>query len=303
MTNKSKNINMFLMDGDVTGVIKCTLSNWTGIVYKIPKTKLISDNIKNRDHLKQSGIYFLLGKDDASGEDIVYIGQAGIRKNGEGLLLRILEHTRNKYNEYFNEVIILTTQNNSFGPTEISYLENKFTNLAKESGRYIVRNGNEPNIGNVTEEKESELNEVIENTKLVIGTLGHKIFLSLAPEKLNNKANEEINKELELFLTNKDKTINAKCIRTNEGFVVLKESMIAMEDANSNNESIKKLRKELIKKEEIVDGVLKKTMLFNSASYASGFVIGRSTNGRTYWKDITGKTLKEIEEEENNIEL
>ncbi|WP_314010417.1 hypothetical protein [Pseudostreptobacillus hongkongensis] len=65
---------MFLMDGDVTGVIKCTLSNWTGIVYKIPKTKLISDNIKNRDHLKQSGIYFLLGKDDESGEDIVYIG-------------------------------------------------------------------------------------------------------------------------------------------------------------------------------------------------------------------------------------
>ena len=122
MTNKSKNINMFLMDGDVTGVIKCTLSNWTGIVYKIPKTKLISDNIKNRDHLKQSGIYFLLGKDDESSEDIVYIGQAGIRKNGEGLLLRILEHTRDKHNEYFNEVIILTTQNNSFGPTEISYL-------------------------------------------------------------------------------------------------------------------------------------------------------------------------------------
>ena len=79
--------------------------------------------------------------------------------------------------------------------------------------------------------------------------------------------------------------------------------MIAMEDVNSNNESIKKLRKELIEKEEIVDGVLKKNILFNSASYASGFAIGRSTNGRTYWKDITGKTLREIEEEENNIEL
>ena len=133
--------------------------------------------------------------------------------------------------------------------------------------------------------------------------MGHKIFVSLAPEKLNNKANEEINKELELFLINKEKTINAKCIRTNEGFVVLKDSMIAMEDVNSNNESIKKLRKELIEKEEIVDGVLKKNVLFNSASYASGFVTGFSTNGRTYWKDITGKTLKEIEKEENNIEL
>ena len=27
---RSKNINMFLMDGEVTGIIKCTLSNWTG---------------------------------------------------------------------------------------------------------------------------------------------------------------------------------------------------------------------------------------------------------------------------------
>ena len=133
--------------------------------------------------------------------------------------------------------------------------------------------------------------------------MGHKIFVSLAPEKLNDKANEEINKELELFLTNKEKTINAKCIRTNEGFVVLKDSMIAMEDVDSNNESIKKIRKELIEKEEIVYGVLKKNILFNSASTASKFVMGYSTNGRIYWKDVTGKTLKEIEEEENNIKL
>lgn len=54
---------------------------------------------------------------------------------------------------------MLTTQNNSFGPTEISYLENKFTNMAIETERYKVRNGNDQNPGNVTEEKESELEE------------------------------------------------------------------------------------------------------------------------------------------------
>lgn len=54
---------------------------------------------------------------------------------------------------YFSDAVMLTTQNNSFGPTEISYLENKFTNMAIEIDRYQVRNENDPNPGNVTEEK------------------------------------------------------------------------------------------------------------------------------------------------------
>lgn len=51
----SKNFDLFLMDGEVTGRIKCTLSNWTGIAYKIPRTYL--DKCKDRLDLKQSGEY------------------------------------------------------------------------------------------------------------------------------------------------------------------------------------------------------------------------------------------------------
>ena len=54
----SKNFNLFLMDGEVTGRIKCTLSNWTGLAYKIPRAYL--DKSKDRQDLKQSGVYFLL---------------------------------------------------------------------------------------------------------------------------------------------------------------------------------------------------------------------------------------------------
>ena len=56
------------------------------------------------------------------------------------------EHTRDNHADYFNDVIILTTQNNSFGPTEISYLENKFTQLAKDAG-VIVKMGMSPILG------------------------------------------------------------------------------------------------------------------------------------------------------------
>lgn len=78
---RSKTIKLFLMDGEPSGRIKCSLANWTGIAYKIPRTAL--DKCKDLDILKQSGVYFLFGTDKAD-NTVVYIGQAGVRKNGKG---------------------------------------------------------------------------------------------------------------------------------------------------------------------------------------------------------------------------
>lgn len=55
-----------------------------------------------------------------------------------------MEHISYKDKEYFSEAVILTTQNNSFGKTEISYLENRFTSLAIDNDRYTVINKNTP---------------------------------------------------------------------------------------------------------------------------------------------------------------
>ena len=286
---------MFLMDGEVTGKIKCTLSNWTGVIYKIPRIQLA--DLKSRDEMKQSGIYFLFGRDEDKQKNITYIGQATNRKNGEGVLLRVQEHTRDSHVDYFNDVIILTTQNNSFSPTEISYLENKFTQLAKESGRYIVKNGNEPNPGNVTEEKQSELDEVVENVLMIVGTLGYRVFIPMTT-KVDQQARNEV--EQYLYLKRKmkksDQIIEAKCERTTEGFVVLEGSQVEMIDSPAIPTSLKELRKELIKANVIKGGILQEKHLFSSPSYAAAFVLGMNTNGRMDWKDKDGKTLKELEE-------
>lgn len=58
--NQSKNFNLFLMDGEVTGRIKCTLSNWKALAYKIPRLHL--DKSKDRQDLKQSEVYFFVWK-------------------------------------------------------------------------------------------------------------------------------------------------------------------------------------------------------------------------------------------------
>ena len=66
----------------------------------------------------------MFGVSDTTGKPVVYVGQAGNRKNGEGILNRLLEHKRNPKEDYWTEAVVFTTSNNSFGPTEISYLEN-----------------------------------------------------------------------------------------------------------------------------------------------------------------------------------
>ena len=283
------------MDGEVTGKIKCTLSNWTGVIYKIPRIQL--GDLKSRDEMKQSGIYFLFGRDEDKQKDVTYIGQATTRKNGEGVLLRIQEHTRDTHADYFNDVIILTTQNNSFGPTEISYLENKFTQLAKEAGRYIVKNGNDPNPGNVTEEKESELDEIVENTLMIIGTLGYRVFVPMT-KKVSQDLTD--NHSTYLYLKRKtkksNKVIEATCERTTEGFVVLEGSQVEIKDSPYLPASLKEMRQNLIASRVIQDGVLKEKQLFSSPSYAATFLLGMQTNGRTDWKDQDGRTLKELEE-------
>ena len=290
---KGKNFNLFLMDGEVTGRIKCTLSNWTGLAYKIPNSYL--SKCKERQDLKQSGVYFLFG-DDEGDKPTVYIGQASIRKNGEGVLFRVAEHLKGNFD--FNEVVILTTQNNSFGPTEISYLENKFTNMALETDRYKVKNGNDPNPGNVTEEKESELEDYVEYSKIILGVLGYKIFVPL----IKSNDDEYNDEELSLYLSRKVKRSNAiitaKCKRTSEGFVLLSGSTIEETDAEAIPPRIKEMRADAKKNGVIKDGVLTKNILFRSPSYASSFVLGINSNGRINWKLKTGQSLKEFEEEQ-----
>jgi len=298
MAAHGKNIQLFLMDGDAAGRIKCTLANWTGVAFKIPRTEL--DKCKDRDDLKQSGVYFLFGTSDETGKGAVYIGQAGARKNGEGILNRLQEHKRNPEKDYWTEAIVFTTSNNSLGPTEISYLENRFCNMALKAKRYDVKNGNDPTPGNITEEKESEMEEFIDYAKVIMGTLGHKLFepvnkpiTNSSQTTVDDVGDEAIELHLERTIKNVGK-VEANGAQTSEGFVVLQGSLISPIDDDTVPAVIKERRQKALHDDNYV---LQEDLLFTSPSYAAMFVIGKSANGLTSWKTTDGRTLKSLEEE------
>ena len=59
---------------------------------------------------------------------------------------------------------------------------------------------------------------------------------------------------------------------------------------NEDNNSFIKLKDKIDE-----NNILQEDILFNSPSYAAAFVIGGHINGPAYWKDETGKALKDLE--------
>ena len=289
---RGRSINVFLPARDAAGVLRCSIANWIGVAYRVPRTEL--DAFKSREELNYNGVYLLFGEDAETGKGIVYVGQAQKRKTGGGLMARLLEHSRNEDEDYWTEVVVLTTINDSFGPTEISYLENRFCNLAGEAHRYTIRNRLDPTPGNLTEPKRCEMEDYIDDAKLVIRTMGYRVFEPISAPVCEDREQRVV---FRLQRTVAGDTVSAEGIRTAEGFAVLRGSRIRLQEDEGIPAKIKVERRSAAKSE---DGVLLEDVLFTSPSYAAIFVIGKSENGQTAWKttdSLAGReiTLKEFE--------
>ena len=194
-----------------------------------------------------------------------------------------------------NEAVCFTTSNNSFGPTEISYLENRFCNMALKAKQYTVKNAVDPTPGNITEEKQSELDDFIEYAKIVMAAFQHNVFEPATGDP------EEAKNSTVLHLKHTLKTlgkVEADGMQTAEGFAVLAGSHISPEDGYTIPSTVKESRRVAKEIGKIDDNwILKEDLSFTSPSYAAMFVIGKSANGLTSWKTAEGKTLKQVEDE------
>ncbi len=285
---QNKTIRLFLMDGDPSGCIKCSLTNWSGVAYKIPLTALkkCNDDPDMCSRLQRTGVYFLFGTDVDSNKT-VYVGQAVVRKNKKGALSRIQEpHSSIEWNE---AVIFTGMDGNTLGATEVSYLENSFYNIVRAVGRYKVTNGNDPNPGSFSEETKSEMEEFIDYAKLVMSALGHDVLKPINPQSLDFDKEEPV-----LQMVYKNGKATGK--RTSDGFVIFKGSTINPETTKSCPVSILNAREQYAAKIDPDTNELMSDILMTSPSAAAGFIGGASLNGYDMWHDSQGRSLKQIDE-------
>lgn len=152
-------------------------------------------------------------------------------------------------------------------------------------------NGNIPPMPSISEPDRAEMDEYISNLMMMVNTLGHKLFEEI-------KDSTEIS-ENDIFYIEAARGAKAKGIQTQEGFVVLKGSKIAMDYVNSYSERSIAKRNELIQSEKVTvindESIVMEDLLFTSPSAAADIVMGRSANGLTEWKNKFGRSLKELQ--------
>ena len=278
----NKTIQMCIFDGDPNGRIMCELSNWNGRVYKVSRNDL--NEFANRSDSKFTGVYFLFGKDEEN-NDSVYVGEA------EKIIVRLKQHL-NDHN-YWNDCVVVISKDNILNKAHVKFLENKFYNLANDSKRATIINNTIPTCSTISEFDESMLEEFIENARLLVNTLGYKVF-----DKIDDSLMENNNEKQKIFFIKAARGADAKGLLVADGFLVAKGSKIARDTTPSMAANLVNLRNKLLDKGIIDQGFLfSSDYVFTSPSLAAAVVMGRNANGRTEWKTIENKSIKDIEEE------
>lgn len=287
MTKFGKTIKLFLIDGEPSGRMTCELSNWTGKAYKIPRIKI--KDCADRQDLVNPGVYLLFGKNEL-GKDLVYIGEA------ETVLKRLIQHLTLK--DFWTEAIVFISKDENLNKAHIKYIENRLYEIANKTNRYQIENSTIPTQSSIAESDREEMEEFVENIKILTNTLGHKVI----EEKRELKSPQQQAKET--FYIKAARGADASGELSSDGFVVFKGSKVAESNFPSLFQHFARLREELITTGIIknVNGVLEFTEdhIFSSPSTAAVMVMGRNANGLTEWKLKNGTILKDFEFENSN---
>jgi hypothetical protein len=297
-----KTIKFFLIDGDSNGRMSCELSNWIGKAYKIPRIKV--RECSDRDDLVSTGIYLLFGKDE-EGSDLVYIGEA------ESVLNRLKQHLTGK--EFWNETIVFISKDDSLNKAHVKYLENRLHDIALTTRRYKVENSMIPTQSSLSESERAEMEEFVDNIKMLVNILGHKVFdkkrvhnlrneldFFLVKDSSDTESNAEPKLDRDFFYIKSPKGADAQGELTSDGFVVFKDSIANNMIMDSSPSGWKFTRQKLIetavlvKKNECFE--FAEDYIATSPSSAAAIVMGREASGPLEWKLKNGTTLKDYEQ-------
>lgn len=160
--------------------------DWKTIAFSFPRNDIKTRFIDRE--LRYNAIYFLFGyKDDGTEE--VYVGQASKRANGESVFNRLREHDDSNTESYRNRwsaVVVVTNQDDTWGPTELNALESIFISEIPYENSLNGRKQN--NAGADLNIYDDKVNQI----KALVTAIGFKIFEDI-PETENKQTTSVTN--------------------------------------------------------------------------------------------------------------
>ena len=281
---KGFSVRIFIPSGEPEGLRIVEKSNWTGLGLVFPRS-LFAD-VRKRSELSRTGVYILWGPGDSGQLPRVYVGE------GDALLPRLDSHAKNK--DFWTQAVVFTSKDQNLNKAHVQYLEARLVALAAEAKRCELDNGNVPKLPSLSEADTADSEGYLADLLLCLPVMGVSLF---------EKPRASAPKNRDLFV--RSKGIEARGYDSAEGFVVRAGSQAVKEEVPSIRIFLSELRRTLLDKDVLQDAGatyrFAQDYTFNSPSTAAGVLLGRSTNGRTNWKDAGGRSLKEIQEAQESV--
>lgn len=213
---------------------------------------------------------------------MIYVGE------GDPVRPRLEQHHREK--DFWTTVILFTSSAENLNKAHIQYLESRLIELAKSAKRSDLDNGNIPQKPNLTEADQAEMEAFLDEMLLVYPVVGLSAFEAAKVESMSAP---------QLFI--KAKGISATGYDTPAGFVVSRGSEAVVDWVPSAHKYALSLRDALVERGVLIRNgdrfVFAQDYTFESPSGAAQVIQGRTANGRVDWKDESGTTLKELQEQ------
>jgi len=288
MSKYGRSIRIYLADGSPSGLRHVEIANWSGQALACPRSRF--SELANWDESKRPGIYFLLEKSTNDYNNLAYIGES------EDVFKRLADHDRKK--EFWNEVIIFTSKDENLTKGHIKYLEARLVEISKGAERYQLENSNNPTKSSLPRADSAAMEEFIDNIRIVLGSLGHRILESLSAPVTKIGSSED--SLIDYNFSFKINKLLASGRVTDDGFLLLKGSQISINSSTSMPSRSSQIKQQLLAEGELEDKqdyyVLMRDKLMSSSSYAASLVSGNSRSGPQSWKTHQGEFLKSIEE-------
>lgn len=281
-----KTIKIFFPDGNPASLRIVDISNWTGralTVYKIHLQKLL-----DRSDISKPGVYFLIGYDNNTGKNSIYIGET------DDFSKRIMQHQNR---EDWNQCIVFLRKDDSLNKAHVKFLEKVIYDELNEASRVTVINDSSPSGAQLDEFESADMQEFKDNIYLILGCIG---FPSINIK--NDDESTQQSGEIIYYLNIKE--ANAKMRSTASGYILLKGSMICEDTEKGRGDPVMrgtyrqrdesfKNNRSIVEKEGKF--YLTEDIVFSSPSAAAQFVYGNAINGRERWKTKDNKSLNQIE--------
>lgn len=284
MGEKGFSIKIFVPGGYDDGLRLIEKTTWNGHV--ILCSRAVYGSARQRPEFGKSGVYVLIGQDHRSPLPNVYVGE------GDPIRARLDNHYARK--EFWDTAVFFVGQGSILNKGHIKYLEARLIQVGMQVKRCKLENENTPKLPSLSEMDIADCEAFLEEALMCLPLLGVSAFEH--PVTKSDKIN---------LLYLKSKGMVSKGYEAGDGFVVLSGSQAVLNTVPSIVTFVKELRNELIMlgvlKAEQGKYVLTGDYKFPLPSTAAGVMLGRTANGREEWKDLDGKSLKEIQEMSSKI--